>query len=366
MSNAAPNNPTANFRARDWLRFVVVVLALHVPLYAYPVLRLCHWLGLSLWLTLLIFLPLFFSQIIARVWLRGQHNVFALWFRMAADLWLGISPIVLILVLIAEPVLGFSALAPAVVAQWVIGIAAALLIYAVYNALTPTIVTVPLLSPKLQDPVRFVQITDVHIGSRSSHFLQRVMDSVNTLNPDFLCITGDFVDAPGIGEERLSALKDFDGPIYFSIGNHEKYEDLPDIVRRLENLGVQVLRDRAIDAGALQVIGIDDKEDPLQVQKQLNRIEVLREKFVLLLYHRPRGLADAAAAGVDLMISGHTHNGQIVPFNFIVDQVFEMSAGLFREGDTHLYVSSGTGTWGPTMRLGTRSEITLFEINSSR
>lgn len=67
MSSTAPNNPTADFRPRDWLRFVAVVLALHVPLYAYPVLRLCHWLGLSLWPTLAIFLPLFFSQILARV-----------------------------------------------------------------------------------------------------------------------------------------------------------------------------------------------------------------------------------------------------------------------------------------------------------
>jgi predicted MPP superfamily phosphohydrolase len=348
------------------LRFMVVVLALHVPLYAYPVLRLCHWLDLSLWPTLVIFLPLFFSQIVTRVWLRGHHNTFALWFRMLADLWLGISPIVLILVLFGELLLMFSAVPTYWVAHGVLDISLLLLVYSVYNAWVPTVVKVPLESGKLDHPLRFVQITDVHIGSRSSRFLEHVINKVNELEPEFLCITGDFVDAPGISEQRLSALKKFSGPIYFSIGNHEKYEDLPEIVQRLENLGVQVLRDRAIEAGPLQVIGIDDMEDPKQVAKQLSRMQVLKEKFVLLLYHRPRGLADAAVAGVDLMISGHTHNGQIVPFNFIVDQVFEMSAGLFREGDTHLYVSSGTGTWGPTMRLGTRSEITLFEINSSR
>ncbi len=354
------------FKIRDWLRFIAVVLALHIPLYAYPVLRLCHWLGLSLVPTLAIFLPLFFSQIITRVWLRGHHHLFALWFRMAADLWLGISPIVLILVLLAEPVLALTSLESMLVAQAVLVVALILLVYAVYNALTPTVITVPLSSAKLEQSLRFVQITDVHIGSRSSRFLEHVIDKVNTLKPEFLCITGDFVDATGISEERLVALRNFDGPIYFSIGNHEKYEDLPEIIQRLENLGVTVLRDRALEAESLQVIGIDDKEDPQQVQKQLARMEVLAEKFVLLLYHRPRGLQDAAAAGVDLMISGHTHNGQIVPFNFLVDQVFEMSAGLFREGDTHLYVSSGTGTWGPTMRLGTRSEITLFEIGSSQ
>jgi predicted MPP superfamily phosphohydrolase len=83
------------------------------------------------------------------------------------------------------------------------------------------------------------------------------------------------------------------------------------------------------------------------------------------LYHRPRGLEAAANAGVDLMISGHTHNGQIVPFNFVVRRVFERAVGLFSEGLTQLYVSPGTGTWGPIMRLGSRGEITLFEVQPS-
>jgi predicted MPP superfamily phosphohydrolase len=110
------------------------------------------------------------------------------------------------------------------------------------------------------------------------------------------------------------------------------------------------------------VIGIDDMDDHHQVERELAGIDIHDHKFVLLLYHRPRGHEAAASAGVDLMISGHTHNGQIVPFNFVVNRVFEKAAGLFRHQDTHLYVSAGTGTWGPTMRLGTRSEITLFEI----
>ena len=75
-----------------------------------------------------------------------------------------------------------------------------------------------------------------------------------------------------------------------------------------------------------------------------------------------RGLIDAAAAGVDLMISGHTHNGQIAPFNLVVKRVFEQTVALFHHGQTQLYVSPGTGTWGPVMRLGSRGEVTLFEV----
>jgi predicted MPP superfamily phosphohydrolase len=127
-------------------------------------------------------------------------------------------------------------------------------------------------------------------------------------------------------------------------------------------VGVQVLRSRSIVHGEAQVIGIDDSGHPAQVKRQLPAIAIDPRLFVLLLYHRPHGLADAAHEGVDLMICGHTHNGQIVPFNLVVGRVFEQVVGLFRHGETQLYVSPGTGTWGPVMRLGSRGEVTYFEI----
>ena len=105
-----------------------------------------------------------------------------------------------------------------------------------------------------------------------------------------------------------------------------------------------------------------DMDDALQVSRQIARVTVEHENYVILLYHRPRGLRAAADSGVDLMLSGHTHNGQIVPFNLIVARVFKKTQGLYQRGKTSLYVSTGTGTWGPIMRIGTRSEITLFEI----
>jgi predicted MPP superfamily phosphohydrolase len=341
---------------------LLIALLLHVPLFAYPVLRLCGWLQLDLWLTLALLLPLFFSQLIARVYLRRHHARWVLWLRLLADLWLGISPVVLALVLLAELPLALGWLSPGMAATWVLTASALLLFYAVYNAFSPTVIAVPLSTRKLQRRLRFVQLSDVHIGSRSSRFLGRVVDAVNKLEPEFVCITGDFIDATGISEQRLAALTRLRMPVYFSIGNHEKYEDLPEILQRLENLGVIILRNRQVSTAEIQFIGIDDMDDPYQVRKQLPGIDVDTGKYVILLYHRPRGLAAAAEVGVDLMLSGHTHNGQIVPFNFIVERVFARTKGLFQAGDTWLYVSSGTGTWGPTMRLGTRSEITLFEI----
>ncbi len=343
-------------------QFLVVALLLHLPLFAYPILRLCYWLGTDGWQTATVFLPLFFSQIVARVYLRHANFGVIFWLRRGADLWLGISPLLLGMLLVAELPVAFGWLAPATAAYGLIVLAFSLMVFSVLNAYSPSVVKVQLTSSKLTSTLRFVQITDVHIGSRSAAFLKRVMRQVNSTNAQFLCITGDFIDAPGIGEEQLSALRNCPVPIYFTIGNHERYEDLDAILLRLERLGVNVLRSRTTTHGAVQLVGIDDSEHPGQVERELAKIDVDRDRFVLLLYHRPRGLPAAAAAGVDLMISGHTHNGQIVPFNLVVRRVFEQSVGLFKEGMTHLYVSPGTGTWGPVMRLGSRGEVTLFEV----
>jgi hypothetical protein len=347
---------------RTRVKFLLVALLLHLPLFAYPVLRLCDWLGLDGLTTALVFLPLFFSQIAARIYLRHANSGVVFWLRRAADLWLGISPLLLCALLVAELPVALGWMSPPLAACAVIGLAVGLLVYSMINAYSPSLVKVRLTSSKLTAPLRFAQITDVHIGSRSSAFLARVIKKVNQANPAFLCITGDFVDAPGIGEEQLSALRSCPAPMFFCIGNHERYEDLDEILQRLENLGVAVLRTGSATQGEVQLIGIDDSENPSQVQRELAKLEIDRKRFVLLLYHRPRGLDAAAAAGVDLMICGHTHNGQIVPFNLVVKRVFEQTVGLFTHNQATMYVSPGTGTWGPVMRLGSRGEVTLFEV----
>ncbi|MCB1855568.1 MAG: metallophosphoesterase [Pseudomonadales bacterium] len=347
---------------RTRLKFLLVALLLHLPLFAYPILRLCDWLGLSGVATALIFTPLFFSQIVARVYLRHANSGPVFWLRRGADLWLGISPLLLCMLLLAEAPVALGWVAPRTAAHVLVALAIGLLAYSVANAFSPSLVRVRLRSSKLSKPLRFVQITDVHIGSRSGAFLQRVMRRVNSADARFLCITGDFIDAPGITEEHLAALRSCSIPIFFCVGNHERYEDLDAILARLRRLGVRVLRSETVEQGEVQLIGIDDSDNPSQVRRELARLDIDTHRFVLLLYHRPRGLSAAAAAGVDLMISGHTHNGQIVPFNLVVKRVFERVVGLFTQGGTTLYVSPGTGTWGPVMRLGSRGEVTVFEV----
>ena len=344
-------------------QFLLVILLLHIPLFAYPVLRLCAWLDLGVLEPTAIFIPLFFSQIIARLYLRHANSGVLFWMRRGADLWLGISPLLVVMLLIAEVPVALGWLQAPTAAWTLISLALALVMYSVVNAYSPSVVRIALRSNKLSNSLRFAQITDVHIGSRSANFLERVITRVNRLDIQFLCITGDFIDMPGIGDEQLAALSRCRVPIFFSIGNHERYEDLDSILVRLKRQGVTCLRSSAVQHGEVQLIGIDDSERPDQVERELKNVDIQSDCFVLLLYHRPLGLTAAADAGVDLMISGHTHNGQIVPFNLVVKRVFENTVGLFSEGSTKLYVSPGTGTWGPVMRLGSRGEISLFDVD---
>ena len=165
--------------------------------------------------------------------------------------------------------------------------------------------------------------------------------------------------------DSLDSIGKLSAPVFFAIGNHERYVGSDAVCARLEALGVTVLRNAAVDRGTLRIMGIDDAETRNQVARQLARIEVADHRpaaYTVLMYHRPDGVRAAARAGVDLMLCGHTHNGQIMPFNWMVKRFFPFIAGRFDIGDMALYVSPGTGTWGPTLRLGSVNEITLFEL----
>ncbi len=347
------------------LRVFLIVLSLSILLFAYPVWRMGDWLQLSLSANLAFTIPIFLSQFIARFGLRKNRSNFAFVLRHIADFLLGLSPIVLLMVLAAEIGVLIFGWQGVNVATTILAATVALSVLGVVKAWRPKIVTVPLSSRRLSKPVRFVQISDVHIGSRTSRYLDSIMQTVVDLDPDFLCITGDFIDQPGVSVDKLRALTSFSSPIYYCTGNHEHYEDLDDIIDRLQSLGVEVLRNRSVEVDGLQIIGIDDSSDSEQVAKILPDLDIRDDLYSILLYHRPRGLEAAHEHGVDLKLSGHTHNGQIVPFNLAVGRVFEYTRGLYTYKNTHLYVNEGSGTWGPVLRIGTKSEITLFELSAA-
>jgi len=230
------------------------------------------------------------------------------------------------------------------------------------NAQRIAVTTIDIDAPAVASPISIAQISDVHVGSRSGRFLARVVKRTNALAPDYVFITGDLVDFRNVSERELGSLGTLEAPTYFIIGNHERYVDCEAICRRLTNLGIRVLRNTTLDLGAIQLIGIDDAEPKTQVGKVLPSIAPMRDKFRVLLYHRPDGAHDAADWGVHLMLCGHTHAGQIVPFNLLVRRIFPRIKGLYHIDPMQLYVSPGTGTWGPILRLGSRSEISMIRL----
>ncbi|ETW98600.1 MAG: hypothetical protein ETSY1_18160 [Candidatus Entotheonella factor] len=277
--------------------------------------------------------------------------------------WLGLSFILFVFLVLFEPLNLIFSPSPWQAAWALLGATALSAAIGAMNAQMIGIKTIQLRFPKLCDNLRVVQISDVHIGSRRPGLLRRIVDKTNALQPDYVMITGDLIDLPHISVDELRPLSELAAPVDYVIGNHERYVDLDDIDARLRQLGLTVLRNEETATRQFQIIGIDDADDTTQVGTQLSQLDLDREAFKILLYHRPAGLEAVAEHGIDLMLTGHTHAGQIVPFNLVVKRVFTHVRGLATHGPTTLYVSPGTGTWGLVIRLGSRSEITCFELS---
>ncbi|MFT5172574.1 MAG: putative MPP superfamily phosphohydrolase [Gammaproteobacteria bacterium] len=292
------------------------------------------------------------------------------WSARLVYLWLGASWILMCLSLPWELVYLLAPLDARLSGLALLALFTAITSFACVNANRLRVVTVRLSSPKITKPIRALQLSDVHVGSRSPAFLARVVKASNALAPDVVFITGDLIDGQGVKRTDLAPLGTIKAPAFFVIGNHERYVDCDEICIKLRNLGLHVLRNQSeqvrVNGVDLCVSGIDDADDPAQVGDVLATNEALWEfcsrAYSILLYHRPDGLEDAAQAGFDLMLCGHTHNGQLVPFNALVKRRFPRIKGLYRHGSTSLYVSVGTGTWGPPMRLGSVNELTILEL----
>ena len=295
---------------------------------------------------------------------QARRNAASRWVQRAVYLWLGLG-FLLLWVVVPVHLLRLLGLPEGSAALLLACVYVPLAVWSIVNAHRITVRRLELSSRKLDRPLRLVQVSDVHVGSRGPGLLPRIVRRVDALEPDAVFITGDLVDLMGLPADSLDSLGKLSAPAFFAIGNHERYVGSEAVCTRLEALGVTVLRNAAVDRGTLRIMGIDDAEARDQVERQLARIEVADHRpaaYTVLMYHRPDGVRAAARAGVDLMLCGHTHNGQILPFNWMVKRFFPFIAGRFDIGDMALYVSPGTGTWGPTLRLGSVNEITLFEL----
>ena len=245
--------------------------------------------------------------------------------------------------------------------------------YGLYDARQIRIEHITIATPKLKNgSVTIAQVSDMHLGAMlGGEFLGRVIGKLNEIKPDIIVATGDIVDGQGDHLNGLAQrLRTCTAPMgkFAVLGNHEYYVGMDESLRFLDNAGFAVLRGEAVETGGIVIAGVDDPAGSgLGRQARLDADTAIRnlgkDDFVVLLKHQP--VVDMNNR-FDLQLSGHIHGGQIFPFNYLTKMTYKVETGLARlEGGRWLYVSRGTGTWGPPMRLLAPPEVTLITLTSA-
>ena len=224
------------------------------------------------------------------------------------------------------------------------------------------------------EKLRIVAVSDVHLGTLiSKNRLNHLVEKINKQNPDIVLFVGDVFDediAPVVNNGLGNYFQDIKSKfgVFAVPGNHEYFGSVEQKFKYLEQHGVKVLRDSTLLIDSLfYVVGRDDRQSVHfngKPRKSVNDLVtgVDKAKPIVLLDHQPFNLNEAVENGVDLQLSGHTHNGQLWPFNYITKAIFELSSGYKKIGNTNIIVSNGYGTWGPPMRLGSRPEILVIDL----
>ena len=226
-------------------------------------------------------------------------------------------------------------------------------------------------SPKIEQDTRVVQISDIHFSRViDERFAGKIVPVINALKPDLVLFTGDYMDKGIANPQKIAEIMNkIEAPMgKFAIsGNHEFITGYFDCLDFIEKNGFEIMDGRVLEIGRNIVLGgvMDRSAEQTNVYYHEDS-KVLRqfrsENFNIYLKHRPE-LADGDAANFDLMLSGHTHGGQIFPFTILVKLTNKYLAGLYElGGGALLYVSRGTGSWGPPVRFGATPEITLIEL----
>ncbi len=380
----------------EWWRiiFVVVALTVYVALNAFIFIRLWSLLRETpRWRVPLISLLTVFAVLfpLGRIWLHYSVNPASL-----GAIWLGSFWVVGIFYF---GTFTFATLVLDILARWwpkaawvsrwqawrapvagmALAVVAVLMIGGHINARNPVVSELTVQLPpgkQLSRPWKLAVLSDLHFGAiMSRERIAAIVDQVNELKPDAVLLVGDIVDSelePVLREDTGAELTRLQAPfgVWAVTGNHEFIGPLDDIITYLEGNGVRFLRDRAeLMGGEILLAGREDRvRGVFTGQPRAELAEVLLphghapQRPVVLLDHQPKDLASPSALGVDLMLSGHTHNGQLWPFRYAVAMQYEVVSGAAKIGAMQLYVLNGTGTWGPPVRVGNRAEILLVTL----
>lgn len=315
-------------------------------------------------------LSLAFSFIVTSMLVHTHENVITRFFYVIAAGWLGIFLYLMMATVVCwVVVLVVKAVGVNVSAAWltapIYAVAMLIAIYGFWNAANPVLKNVTVKIENLSEQWKnrtIVQASDIHVGAiNRSGFAQDVVDLINSAKPDVVVITGDLFDGAGEDLSHLvEPLNQIQAPmgVYFITGNHETYVGLKKSFDALQNTNVRILRDEIVDLEGVQLVGIDYLTigNPAKLDSIVAQINPAQPSVVL--FHEPRFVEIMKKAGVSLQLAGHTHRGQMWPFNYITKRVYNgLDYGLYTDGSYNLYTSCGAGTWGPPLRSGNRPEV---------
>jgi predicted MPP superfamily phosphohydrolase len=307
---------------------------------------------------------------------RHTNAAIRAFYRVAA-VWVGMLSFLVFAMISSWTIFGVARLAGLNVnfhhiVQWLFGAAVVAGLSGVINAsltrITRATVKLPNL-PAAWRGRRAALISDLHLGHvRNGSFLRRMVAKILREKPDAIFIAGDLYDGTAIdagrAAEPLSRLTAPHG-VYFVAGNHEQFADDSKYLRAVEAAGVRVLTKDKVEADGLQIVGVSYRNATQHghLASALDGVELDRDRASILLTHAPDYPEVAEAAGVSLQLSGHTHLGQFLPWTWIARRVYRQFVyGLSRIGKMQIFTSSGAGTWGPPLRLGSNPEIVMLEF----
>jgi len=298
-------------------------------------------------------------------------------FYRAAAVWMGLVSFLVLAAVFSWIILGVSRLAGLNLnfhrtVELLFSAAAAAGLYGVFNAswtrITRTTVRLANL-PAAWRGRRAALISDVHLGHvRNGSFLRRLVAKILKEEPDAIFVAGDLYDGTAIDAGRAAEpLSELVAPqgVYFVAGNHEQFGDDSKYLNAIAAAGVRVLTNEKVEVDGLQIIGVPYRNATQngQLASVLHDIGLDRDRASILLTHAPDHPQTAEAAGVSLQLSGHTHLGQFLPWSWIARRIYRQFVyGLSRIGKMQVFTSSGAGTWGPPLRLGSNPEIVMLRF----
>ncbi|MDD2621506.1 MAG: metallophosphoesterase [Bacteroidales bacterium] len=378
-------------KSSSFILFFGVILVLyalaHYYLYVRAIQAFSPQLGVKRWITFIYLLlassflaGMFLERMFPSVFHEILYKIGTCW--LAFLLYFTLSLLLIDLLRIANHFFhflpAFSQQQKTIIGFIVIGFVSLLILMGYIHAKQIQIKHIPLSIAKEVEgkkEMRILMASDIHLGAIIGRsWEEKFVRMVANEKPDLVLLCGDLIDgeiAPVIRKQLGKHIQDIASPlgVYAISGNHEYIGNINKSINYLKSIHINVLQDTVLTlSNGLQLVGRKDLQS--QYVEKDNEIKSLAElmknidhnKPVIVMKHQPYGLDEAVEAQVDLHLSGHTHHGQLFPINLITNALFEVSHGYLKKENTHFYVSSGFGSWGPSVRIGSQAEIVIFDI----